>query len=377
MKTFLFIHGKSPALSKQELRSLFSDEEIAFQSEWVSEIRTAQPLDQDFMDRLGGTIKICEVFEKDPVSYLEETARNEKIVFGFSQYGGHERVSDVLIGLKNALKERGRNTRFMNKDFKNITSGQLNKSKLIEKGVDLVRSFHDGREVWAKTIVFQNIDAYSKRDYDKPKRDMKVGMMPPKLCQMMINFSQAEQGSTIYDPFCGLGSVLMEASLMGYQVLGSDIKGRMVHASETNLKWLEEEFHTPQIEAKNLFQHDATQDFPKEKMSADMSIVTEGFLGPALTGFPDPSQQEKIFHDLHQINRHFFSHISQYIRMGQKLVMTFPYFRTGQKAVYYPEAFLREYANNGFAVQNELRSLLYERKTQVVGREVMIFLRMD
>ncbi|MGB2111367.1 MAG: hypothetical protein ACPHY8_06160 [Patescibacteria group bacterium] len=40
-----------------------------------------------------------------------------------------------------------------------------------------------GASIWV-----QDIYAYSKRDYSKD-RDMQVGMLPPKLSQMMINLS--------------------------------------------------------------------------------------------------------------------------------------------------------------------------------------------
>jgi len=41
---------------------------------------------------------------------------------------------------------------------------------------------------------------------------MNIGMLPPKLAQMMINLSL---GNTIYDPFVGLGTVLIESVHMG------------------------------------------------------------------------------------------------------------------------------------------------------------------
>ena len=40
----------------------------------------------------------------------------------------------------------------------------------------------------AKTVWVQDIDAYSKRDINR-ERSMTVGMMPPKLAQIMINLS--------------------------------------------------------------------------------------------------------------------------------------------------------------------------------------------
>jgi len=66
---------------------------------------------------------------------------------------------------------------------------------------------------------------------------MVVGMMPPKLVQMMINISTTPKNSAIYDPFCGLGTTLIEAANMGYTSLfGSDISKEMVQSSQKSLE---------------------------------------------------------------------------------------------------------------------------------------------
>jgi tRNA G10 N-methylase Trm11 len=66
---------------------------------------------------------------------------------------------------------------------------------------------------------------------------MNIGMLPPKLAQMMINLSL---GNTIYDPFVGLGTVLIESVHMGNnRVFGSDLNPRMVTTANDNLKNLQ------------------------------------------------------------------------------------------------------------------------------------------
>jgi tRNA (guanine10-N2)-dimethyltransferase len=45
-----------------------------------------------------------------------------------------------------------------------------------------------------------------------------------------------KEGDTVLDPFCGTGSVLIEAGLMGMKVIGSDIDAGMVHACKRNLE---------------------------------------------------------------------------------------------------------------------------------------------
>jgi tRNA G10 N-methylase Trm11 len=378
MKQYIFIHGKNASLSQYELNCVYEGFMI-FQSQAFSIVQTDQEITRKDMDRLGGTIKICEVFHESPADRVEFTAQTDKILFAVSQYGVQGQLSKSLMDIKKELRERGRNARFLNKDFANISSGQLNQSKILEKGIDLVKCFYKapgelkGQEIWGQTLFFQDIDSYSLRDYEKPKRDMKVGMLPPKLAQMMINFSKPQKNTVIYDPFCGLGTVPMEASLQRYTVRGSDINGRMVESTQVNMQWLAKNFGIPPTADDCFFLHDATQPFDHLKLPEHLAVVSEGYLGPAMLRFPEAQEQKRIFDLLHVINNKFISSISQIIKKGQRVVFCLPYFRTPREKVYYPQHFIDEYTAAGLNLLNPIRSLLYERENQVVGREIFVF----
>ncbi len=53
--------------------------------------------------------------------------------------------------------------------------------------------------------------------------------------------SQANQPTTVIDPFCGTGGIAIEAMLAGLNVLASDLDPRMVNGTKQNLEWAEEE----------------------------------------------------------------------------------------------------------------------------------------
>jgi tRNA (guanine10-N2)-dimethyltransferase len=59
--------------------------------------------------------------------------------------------------------------------------------------------------------------------------------MPPKLSRCMVNLAQPRSGDVVLDPFCGTGSFLLEASLIGCRVLGFDVLRSMVRGSLRNL----------------------------------------------------------------------------------------------------------------------------------------------
>ena len=60
--------------------------------------------------------------------------------------------------------------------------------------------------------------------------------MHPRYTRALINISRIKTGSHIIDPFCGTGSIALEASLMGMKVTCSDIDPKMIHAAEINLQ---------------------------------------------------------------------------------------------------------------------------------------------
>ena len=61
--------------------------------------------------------------------------------------------------------------------------------------------------------------------------------LKPKLARLLINLSRAKKNDTLLDPFCGTGSILIEAAILGIKPIGVDIDVKMVKGSETNLKF--------------------------------------------------------------------------------------------------------------------------------------------
>jgi len=57
----------------------------------------------------------------------------------------------------------------------------------------------------------------------------------PKFARALVNLSRPPAGGRLLDPFCGTGGLLIEAGLMGFRVLGSDVAGDMVEGCRANL----------------------------------------------------------------------------------------------------------------------------------------------
>lgn len=59
--------------------------------------------------------------------------------------------------------------------------------------------------------------------------------MQAKLARCMVNLANPKAGDIVLDPFCGTGTTLIEASLIGCRILGLDIQRRMARGTLRNL----------------------------------------------------------------------------------------------------------------------------------------------
>nr|WP_277410143.1 methyltransferase domain-containing protein [Natrinema longum] len=81
--------------------------------------------------------------------------------------------------------------------------------------------------------------AESVRDFgtraptDKPF--FQPGSMDPLLARAVANMAGARAGATILDPMCGTGGGLVEAGLVGADVIGTDAQAKMVRGARENL----------------------------------------------------------------------------------------------------------------------------------------------
>jgi len=59
--------------------------------------------------------------------------------------------------------------------------------------------------------------------------------MQAKLARCMVNLAKPKSGALVLDPFCGTGTMLIEATLVGCRSLGMDIQRRMAKGTLRNL----------------------------------------------------------------------------------------------------------------------------------------------
>ncbi len=384
---YISILGRQPALGIAELERVFGGVNVTPLSGLAAIIDTSL-LD---IQTLGGTQKAgkvvidlrtgdwLKVSNKIIQHYSQQWSSAEgKITLGLSAYGfdiSTREVQKIGIVLKQKLKRSGVSLRLIpNQDpALSTATSHHNKLGLSDNKVELliVRA-KNGRIVVAQSTGAQNITAYAKRDQGRPKRDAFVGMLPPKLAQIMINFSGLKQGR-ILDPFCGTGVILQEASLMGYQVYGTDLVDKMISFSKENLAWLDQTHHV-QIHS-DLHSGDAMTTKWQSPIDA---VVAETYLGQPFSAPPSPSKLDEVRKNCNHIITEFLKNVGLQLAPGTPVCIAVPAWRSADGSFTHLP-FIGTIAQLGYKPHEfhnvSQNDLLYYRDDQIVARELLVLVK--
>lgn len=389
--TYAFILGNHPDLSIAELSAVLP--EAVFPALGRDIVLLEGPIIPDpqaFLDRLGGSQKIYAVrstFEgsdEAPIfasilDLVRPTKEKGKSNFAINCYGRVPRLfqKNAILGTKKALQAEGYSMRFSNLEFRNVSGGKTTHDKIMKKGREVGVFFTGDKALVAELVAVQDVAQYGQRDYHKPERDMAIGLMPPKLAQVMLNLAGLKPGQSFYDPFCGTGGILVEGVGMGLRCYGSDISPEAVEKAKHNLAWILDQNGTDMKDAPHkLFVKDARAldsiSFPFD------AIVTEGYLGPTLWREVDEERMRGIERQLSEIHLPFLRSLSKYLsRHPVPIVLCLPVFMTARGARHCSDLLdsIRGlgYTPTRLLPDGDTSSLIYARSGQKVGREIFRF----
>jgi tRNA G10 N-methylase Trm11 len=381
----LCILGRQPALGLAELESLYGAENLRPLNGAALLDTPAQEIN---FKRLGGSVKVAQILTvlpntnwQDVLRYLLDKIPEHmqyqpagKFTLGLSNYGlplSLDEQTKGLMAIKRIIRSSGKPARIVPNKTPALNSAQVLHNKLTTRGAWELLLVRDGQKtILAQTIFVQDIEAYAARDQARPARDARVGMLPPKLAQIMINLTNPVADSVVLDPFCGTGVVLQEALLMGCKVVGTDLEERMVDFSLKNIKWLLEQH--PELPSAYAIGHgDAiTYQWPKN-ISA---VVSETYLGRPLAKLPSSEELYKIAGDVNTILKKFLQNIGTQLNSGTRLCLAVPAWRTKNGFVSLP--MLDHLTDMGY---NQLdfksvprKDLIYFREEQIVARQLIV-----
>ncbi len=401
----LAILGRQPAIGLAELESLLGADKITpLQGGGV--LLDVESTYIPF-SRLGGTVKLGDVLttldtvkwkdiDKFIVSASKEHSRHVpdgKLTIGLSVYGldvSRAELEKTALSIKKQVKSTGRPVRIVPNKSPEISTPQIIHNKLTgSNGWELVFYRNGDTTILMRTTNIQDIESYTARDQARPMRDARVGMLPPKLAQIIINLAKGkierEVGSeklegrtsgvqTILDPFCGTGVILQESLLMGMGVYGTDLEPRMIEYSQANLDWFIKELGLQNRQVK-LNLGDATS-YKWEKGFA--TVACEGYLGLPFAHMPSPDHLQESIQASNTVAKGFLKNLGSQVDKGFRFCIGLPAWHLPNSVKHVP--CLEELQKLGWQrVRFEHAhpaDLVYRREDQVVGRELVVLIKL-
>jgi len=417
---YFFVLGNNPTLSVAEISAVFCrgvGHPLGCQTPLLVNKNICifkadkKIIAQELIKKLGGTIKIgainseiksldIEKIKKQLIKIIDKKEKSGKFKFGFSYYG-NDKLNLKTLGMetKKHLKEQGISCRWVTGRDRSLSSVIVEQNKLTSSGIELnifplTKGEHKGvsEVLIGQTLAVQPFKELSFRDYGRPARDDHSGMLPPKLAQIMINLavphpnpplirggkdSKAGQGGVILDPFCGSGTILTEAMLMGYKnIIGSDNSKKAIEDTEKNINWIKKNYQLSTVNYQ-LYNKSAAQLSQILKPNTINAIITEPYLGPQRGKL----NLKKIIPELKKLYSASLKEFKKILKPHSRIVIIFPVFRTQNTSRYITPNL------NGFKVINPIpaslqnnklikltnrQTIIYGREGQKVWREIVI-----
>ena len=401
MHSYAALLGHNPTLSLAELTAVFPDfeKEHLFGSQFLT-FSTKIDITQEILTRLGGTILIAKRITADAMNLsdipallaTELTGVKGKAAFSLRFSGIPPREGHNLFrSCKKGLKERGTSSRYIGNEKEPAKPIQLHDEGLLDpkEGCELT-ILRDKNHFWiGRTVGAQDVKAYTERDMGKPVRDTTVGLLPPKLAQVLLNFgeslvpssadSKKRKQLTVLDPFCGTGVIPMEVLMRGDNILASDVSQKAVTGTEKNIEWTRKTYKILKKDfGSTVWKQDALKPFDLAKNPPDI-IVTEGTLGPALKDRPTVKDIEKFMRDADDLTARFLKNCAACFP-GTPIVMTLPVWYAMKKMTALKKV-TQSIVDAGYRTilpphidgwLPDRLSILYRRADQFVGREILL-----
>lgn len=326
-------------------------------------------------NKLGGFIRVGEIIE-DLDTFLDSDS-DSKVVFGISYFSDSDINTDNIRKLAKQIKKhytkKGLSSRYVMPKGTELNAAQVTKNQILKKGFELCILENEKEQIYANTIGVQDIDSFSDRDYNKPHANTDMGMLPPKLARIMCNLTGLKSG-TIWDPFCGSGTVAMEATILGFNILASDIDIGAVNATKENIIWLSENGYISDI-LYETFRFDIskpdTQIIRKLKNTEINAIVFEPYMGPAQTRILTENKYKIVIKEVEELFLNLKEVLDKVFRKGI-VVLIIPSYKTENG---WQTFGVRDIFDKSWDILNKeytQEDLKWERNNSIISRNIFI-----
>jgi len=219
-----------------------------------------------------------------------------------------------------------------------LTPQKLLRKKIIDDGIEFILWYRKDDIILCQTEEVINVDSFAKRDKERPHKRLLL-LLGLALARTMVNLVSIERNNhnlPIYDPFCGMGSIVQEAYILGLQAMGSDIDESCVIRSKENLNWISQTLGKKFLKkygifpGDKIFEMDLTDpNFPLLQ-EFNGSIVAEPNLLTPLKTYPLIFEAKKMINQYKENYNRYLREINQILPTGGICILIFPQIHTAE-----------------------------------------------
>ncbi len=378
-KSLIFILGRTADLALTELHRVYPD--AVFTRIAPAGYMTDAAIDvSESIARLGGTVKIAadvtEVTALDAqsvASYISNLNPQPSLTFGVSPLDTHTPFQrSFLEDIKAELVAQGYSVRYVaSRHEAQLSSVVVSKQQVCE----VIVSKHGEGFLLARTVAVQDFEDWNRRDYGRPHADPKAGMLPPKVARMIANIALGDRpaGKTLLDPFCGMGTVLIESMLIGAGAVGSDISEEVAAKAEKNVAWAKTTYPRIVDTPSKVLVSDAVHISDALNASVD-AIATEPYMGPTRLGGTDAKYtQQQIKNIVTGLEKLYIGALKDWkrvLKQGGIAVIALPSVQIGKRRITVKRV-VDTCENVGYTTM--LGPIEYSRPNAAVARQFYVF----
>jgi len=197
---------------------------------------------KDYVRELAGTHKLAPLAsmvdsaggDQSHLLDLLKSVLEEKSNVSLSGYDlEEEEYEEMVRTMLDGLRESGlKKVRLLRPKGNELMSEDI----LSRRAFDVVAFPYRSGYALGPTIWVPDSASMRRRGTRKPAPRPEIALSP-RLARTLLNLAGLRPGMTVLDPFCGSGTILMEAYGRSIRCLGLDSSASMVQEARENLRW--------------------------------------------------------------------------------------------------------------------------------------------
>lgn len=265
------------------------------------------------------------------------------------------------------------------KTYSQLTPYQFYKENLHRRGFEIICFVVKSKLIFGITNWVTNPLLDIKQDEGRQTRLFTHGTSI-KLSRTLVFLSEVSDEGLILDPFCGTGTILIEALKQKIRTIGVDKDPKCFRATKENLNAFSLKYPAKaKMKDKWVVYSQDSRDLGKTLTDKNLdAIVTEPHLGPFLKDLPSKEEARETMKSLEKLYIKVLQEGSSFLKNNRKIVFIIPVYR-------YPDGL--EVNPNIERIANQCSLLIQERseffhvsvpvqigrKHNVINRYLVIF----